>query len=357
MNRTLKAFLQFALFLSIGLAIVAWIYVKISGDYTADCLANGGTECSFLKKIKGDFATVRLPWIGLIIGLFMLSNISRATRWTMLVRALGYRPSKVNAFLTVMIGYLANMGLPRMGEFVRAGSFSRYEKIPVDRVMGTIVTDRIFDVLALLIFFFLALIVEFDMFGGYLARHAVIPAFGGIAGGWLFLVGLGLFFLGIFYRRRLIGIFPAAIAMKIRGLMRGLWEGISSVKKLHSPVAFAGHSALIWILYFSMSWLCFYAFPPTSALGVKEGLIVFVFGSLGMVIPTPGGLGSYHYLVMVALGLYGISEADSFSFAFILYLSVAILCNVLFGLLALILLPLYNRNRHQPVQYDGTGTN
>lgn len=354
MNRTLKSVLQFLFFLSLGVAIITWIYVKLEGAYMEECLSSGRPDCSFSGKIASDFRQVNLWWILLIMALFMISNWSRASRWLMLTEALGYQASRFNAFFTVMLGYFANMGLPRMGEFVRAGSFARYERLPVDRVMGTIVTDRLFDVMALGIFILLALLLEFELFGGYLAEHAVLPGFAWLNGPWLLAI-LGV--IGVIILRKyrwFISLLPGGLKHRVQNIADGVKEGILSVKKLHRPGLFIFHSAFIWILYFAMTWLCFYSFPATAHLGMKEGLIVFVFGSLGMVIPTPGGLGSYHYLVMVALGLYGINDSDSFSFAFILYLSIAILCNVVFGILALILLPLYNRRYKQNVELGQT---
>ena len=352
MNRTLKAVLQFILFLSLGLAIIAWIYFKLENAYLEDCAAAGRADCSFSGKILSDFRQVNLWWIGLVMLLFMLSNLSRSARWMMLLKALGYRPRMVNAFFTIMLGYFANMGLPRMGEFIRAGSFARYEKLPVDRVMGTIVTDRFFDVIALGIFFILAFLFDFELFRDFLVENAVIPGIGGISAPWLVLIGVIFLYLGIRYHRWIIGHLPDALATRVQGVVDGVKEGILSVKKLHNPLAFIFHSAFIWIMYYGMTWLCFYSFPATSHLGMVAGLTVFVFGSLGMVIPTPGGLGSYHYLVMIALGLYGISDTDSFSFAFILYLSIAVLCNVIFGILALILLPMLNRENTVPAQVE-----
>ena len=352
MNKTLRSILQFLFFLALGVAIITYIYTNLESAYLEDCMQSGNTDCSFSGKILDDFKKVNVWWIGLVMIMFMLSNWSRATRWIMLIEALGYKVRKANAFFTIMLGYFANMGLPRMGEFIRAGSFARYEKIPVDRVMGTIVTDRLFDVFSLLIIIILALILEFDMFGGFLAENAVIPG-GASLGPWLIGIVAVIGLLSIYYHRKLIALLPGTLSEKVQAIVDGVKEGILSVKKLRSPGAFLFHSAFIWLLYYLMTYLCFFSFPPTSHLSMTAGLIVFVFGSLGMVIPTPGGLGSYHYLVMVALGLYGISDTDSFSFAFILYLSIAVLCNVIFGVIALLFLPLHNRH-HQDNTENGS---
>jgi len=108
-------------------------------------------------------------------------------------------------------------------------------------------------------------------------------------------------------------------------------------------LAFVFHSILIWFCYFAMTYVIFFAFKPTEHLGPVAGLVVFVFGTLGIVFPSPGGMGSYHFLVEEGLTLYGVGEADAFSFANIMFFSVQLFCNVLFGILALIILPIYNK--------------
>ena len=126
--------------------------------------------------------------------------------------------------------------------------------------------------------------------------------------------------------------------------MRGFIEGLASIRQLDRPWLFILHSVNIWVMYYLLNYVCFFSFGPTSELSPLIGLVVFVFGGWGIVIPTPGGMGSYHALVQIALGIYGISYADSFSYAMIAFITVQIGANVIFGLLSLLSLPFLNQN-------------
>ena len=132
----------------------------------------------------------------------------------------------------------------------------------------------------------------------------------------------------------------------------GFVEGLKSIRNVSNIPLFIFHTAVIWLMYYSMLILCFKSFEPTSGLGLLPGLMVFVFGGLGIVFPSPGGMGTYHAMVMAGLALYGIAGDDAFSFANILYFSVQIFCNILFGLLALLILPIYNRGNNDTVSAD-----
>jgi len=139
----------------------------------------------------------------------------------------------------------------------------------------------------------------------------------------------------------------SGLAQKIKRIVLGFWEGVTAVKKVAKPWPFILHSINIWVMYFLMNWFCMWAFEPTAHLGLMAALMVFVFGAFGIVIPSPGGMGSYHFLVMAALALYGIAGTDAFSFANILFFFVNLFGNVLIGIIALIALPIINKN-YQP---------
>ena len=136
----------------------------------------------------------------------------------------------------------------------------------------------------------------------------------------------------------------SSLALKIKGVLSGFGEGLRTISKLENPGWFIFHSLNIWAMYFLMTYFCFFAYEPTTHLGLLAALMVFVFGAFGIVIPSPGGMGSYHFLVMAALSLYGIGQIEAFSFANILFFSVQIGSNVLLGGIALLLLPLINRH-------------
>lgn len=162
------------LFAGIGFSILYLLYNKQNADYQVYCREEGisVTDCNLLKKIWSDFKSVNFFWIGMVFIAFGISNISRTLRWQMLLRALGYQTRFINGFLTIMLGYFANLGFPRIGEVIRAGTLSRYEKIPVEKTIGTVVVDRMMDLLLLLFVIGLAFIFAFNTLWSYLSENA-----------------------------------------------------------------------------------------------------------------------------------------------------------------------------------------
>lgn len=347
MNQALKNTGQSLLFLLIGMGILYLIFDSQSEAYTAQCLAEGGEkgECSLWRKLWLDFSQVNWIWILIVLILFTISNWSRAERWVLLLAPLNLVPRKLNAFLSIMLGYFANLGIPRIGEIVRGGTLSRYEEIGIDKAMGTIVTDRILDVLSLLIVLLVAFSIEFDTISAFLIENTELSSLRTLVNPWTIGALVLIVIFGLLVLRFILHAGTQnALVLKIRKFIFGFKEGIVSVLKVKSPGQLIFHSVLIWIMYYLMTYACFKSFGPTADLGPQAGFITFVFGSLGMLVPLPGGMGSYHFCVMAALGLYGVSGADSFSFAMIIFFSIQIFCNVLLGLLSLVILPIYNKS-------------
>lgn len=343
MNSHLKNALKFVLFLGIGVSILYFVYQKNSATYLAACMEDGGSaeDCVLWKKLWLDFQNAKFGWLVLVIALFSISNISRAVRWNMLMKPLGRKPRFLNSFCCIAIGYFANLGLPRSGEFVRAITFSRYEKIGFDKVMGTVVVDRIFDVLSIFIVTGIALIIEFDTIWGFFGPYLNV----GNTPLYLLLAFVGLAFLVFLLRKQ---ISESSLFKKVYGLFKGFVDGLISVRKIDKPFWFIFHSVNIWLMYYLMTYMCFFAYEPTAALSPVVGLMVFVFGAWGIVIPSPGGMGTYHFLTQTVLGFYGVKEVEAFSFANISFFTIQLFTNVITGILALILLPLINRN-YDPV--------
>lgn len=324
------------------------LYRTLDAGYQEHCIQEGiaTMDCNLMDKIIKDFKSAHLGYILLALLAYVLSNLSRAIRWGMLLQPMGYRTSLANRFLTVMLGYFVNLGLPRAGEFARAGALSKYEKIPAEKVMGTIVVGRAMDFVMLFVVIGLALMLEFDKIWTFLSENIPQKFTGTTLAilGVLALVGL----LGLWLLFKVRSRFEENIIYKkIIGLLEGLWEGFKSVKQLKSPLIFIAHSVFIWLMYYTMNYLIMQAFAPTADLGLVAALVVFLFGGLGIVIPSPGGLGSYHALAIAALLLYQVNEFDAFSFANINFFSIQIACNLLIGFFALILLPIINRSTSQ----------
>lgn len=343
--------MRFLLFLGVGIGILGLLYRSQNKAYQAECALQGipAEECALIDKVVSDFAGANYWWIGLVLILFTISNISRAIKWNMLIHPLGYRPRFVNALLAILIGYFANLGLPRLGEVVRAGMLSRYERIGAEKVMGTIVVDRVIDVISIFFVTALALVLEYDTMMQFFAENTGLSEKTGLLR-TLLLVAIpsGIVILGLawFFRKRLQ---RTGVYKKIVSVVMGFVEGLRTVGRLERPWLFVLHSINIWLMYYLMTYACFFAFAPTSGLSPVAALVVFTFGSWGIVVPSPGGMGTYHYLVQTALSMYGISGDDSFSFANIAFFSIQLGCNVVLGVLALFLLPRLNLN-YQPAE-------
>jgi hypothetical protein len=345
LQKRILNFLKFLAFLSVGLVILYFVYRNQNEAYQAQCALDGvaSADCSLIQKIFSDFGRTNYAWIAVVVACFIFSNWCRALRWKMLLEPI--QPVSLgNAFWTVNLGYFANLGLPRMGEMVRAASLSRYEKIPLEKVIGTIVVDRLLDFVCLAVVVGLAFLLEFDTLYSFLNANM-----GSKSGGGLFqnpyvlgTLGLGvisLLLVVIFWKK----VSQLPITQKIIGLGKGFMEGIMTVKSAKNPTLFVLLTITIWLMYYLMAYFCFFAFPPTNGLSLIVALMVFTFGSFGIVIPSPGGMGTYHALVMAALSIYGVNSVDGFSFANIFFFSVNIFGSIAFGILALIILPIINK--------------
>ncbi len=351
MKKTLINVLKFLLFLGIGLSILYMVYQSQNAAFQEECAIKGipDEECSLLQKVISDFKGANYFWILMVLVAFTLSNVSRAIRWNMLIRPMGYRPRFINAFLTTVLGYFANLGLPRMGEVVRGASLAQYERIPVEKVMGTIVVDRIIDVISILLVTSLAFLIEFDTIWQFINDKADLGRLANLGNLMLLAAGGGIALLGLLYLfRKPLG--KTKLYAKVRSLVLGFWEGIKTVRQLDRPWLFLAHSLNIWLMYYAMTYLCFFAYEPTAGLSPVAALLVFVFGGWGVVIPSPGGMGTYHFLAQTALAMYGVSGDDGFAWANISFFSIQLGCNVLIGILALVLLPILNRDYH-PVNH------
>lgn len=347
MNKIAKSILKIFMFLAIGVTILYIVYLKNNAQFLEECMAGGKAEvdCDFIAKIMTDIGSADYLWVIIALAFFLLSNVSRAYRWGMMLEPLGHRPRFVNTFCTVMINYLANLGIPRSGEFVRAGLLAKYEGFEVEKVMGTIVTSRLLDVICLLITISLTLLLSFDNFVGYFRASDLFGSGDGSLITPTLLIGLaafGVVALGILWKYR-TALLQTKIGAKVWEILVGFWEGILTVRNLKSPVWFVFHTAVIWICYYLMTYLMFFSFAPTADLAPVAGLVVFVFGTLGIVIPSPGGMGTYQFLISEGLTLYAIPFAEAFSFANIMFFSVQ-LCNIALGIAAFFILPIVNRN-------------
>ena len=327
---------------------MAWVFNSQNNAFQAQCRLDGipSDQCSLTDKLLHDFSTVNLWWILVVLIAFTLSNIFRALRWQMLLEPLGYRVRFSNSILTILLGYFANLFLPRMGEVVRAGALARYEKIPTEKVMGTLVVDRLMDFICLIGVVGLAFLLEGDTLWAFVSQRKSGESGSGLFQnpfvlGFFAISALGLLII-LLLKEKLARI---PLFQKVWKLLKGFLDGLKSVFKLKRPGLFIAYSVGIWAMFYLQCWLNLLAFPPTAHLGMSAALMVFVFGTLGFVIPSPGGMGTFHALCIAGLALYGIGGSDAFSYANIAFFAVQIFYNFVGGFLALGLLPRLNKQK------------
>ncbi len=319
----------------------------MDASYQDDCILKGipSDQCSLYKKLIQDFREASSFWLIMTAIAFMASNIARALRWQMLYRPLGYQPDIVNSFGGVMIAYFVNLGLPRAGEFARAGVMTNYEKIPFEVSFGTIITDRILDLFCLLILLTLGFLFHSRTIIDYLTTNASINSTTlYISVFILIVVGLS----AVFMVRRIVSTPTEQLTpwkAKIQHFINGFWAGLTSVLRIPNWPLLIFYSLAIWFLYLLMHVLAFYAYEPTSHLGMLEGLLVFDFAVLGIIFPSPGGMGSYHAMVGEGLQIVGVDPVSAFSWAMITFFTLNVGCNIVFGILSMLFLPFWNTRK------------
>ena len=264
-----------------------------------------------------------------------LSHFSRAYRWLFLLQPLGYRPQLINTILTVMIAYLANLGIPRSGELLRATALCNYEKFAFEKVFGTIVAERAIDLLLLLAFILFALFLQFDLIWELLKLDQVNPFL-------LILIGVTSLF-GFIVMRLVFTQSNHAIVLKIKALFLGFWEGISTLKTMQNKGAFIFHTIFIWGMYLSMFYVIKWSFPATYEMTWAMVIPAFVAGGLA-ISATNGGIGIYPYTIALVLGGFGITQEAGLAFGWIMWSSQTLMI-LTFGALSFFALPLVNSKK------------
>jgi uncharacterized protein (TIRG00374 family) len=249
-------------------------------------------------------------WIIISVIIALISHLLRAFRWAQLLGAIAFNPGTTRTFTAVLIGYFANFIVPRMGEVSRCGSLQKTANIPFEKSFGTVITERIVDLLGLAVLVGLTFIVEWEPIQQFLFPNFHFPP-------TMFLAGLGagaMACLGLIWilRDRLhVRWEQFAATNKVGQLLQGWFVGILSIKEVENPAKFILYTILIWVAYFANTYTLLLAFPISASLSLSAGLTVLVMGTFGMATPTQGGIGAYHSLVASALSFYLIPVKDA----------------------------------------------
>ena len=274
-------------------------------------------------------------WIGISIAIGILSHVSRAIRWNYLLQPLGYKPKTINNVLIILTAYLTNLGIPRSGEFLRATALATYENVPFEKGFGTIVTERLVDVIMLLLIILVALFLQTDLIVGFILDTGI-----GLFGGMIFLL---ISILGLIIAVRLIKKSKSGFIVKIRGFLRNLLDGVLSIFKMEHKWPFIIHTIFIWSCYIAMFWVIKFTVLETADLSLGALLVAFVGGAIAMTT-TNGGFIAYPAFVSKSLEIFGVSIVSGNAFGWIMWISQTLMV-VVFGAISFLLLPLLNRNR------------
>lgn len=291
------------------------------------------------EQLTSDLKSADYAWV-FISGLAcLIAHVFRACRWQMLIKTLGYTtPSILTTFYAVMIGYMANFALPRMGEITRCGVIKKSNNIPVNKLIGTVIIERLTDVFMLLIVIFLAVLLQFELIYEFLNQHVFSFIASKASGNWKWMIPMALVLvtaaiLTLLKKKRTFD-----VPSKLIDLWQGLSNGLKSFYGLENKWGYLGYSILIWVFYYLSTYLCLFAITSTADLGMLAALSILVFGSLGMIVPVQGGIGAFHFMVAEGLVLYAVNKSDGLAYATIIHSSQTLLVLVIGGLSLVLML-------------------
>ena len=322
--------LQYVIFLGIGIFLTWWQLGKMTPEQKTlfkDSLANA----NYLYLIPIFLITI-------------LSHISRAVRWKILIEPMGYRPSISNTFYSTMCGYFANTFLPRAGEILRCTLLSRYEKIPVTKLFGTILLERVFDLVCYVILIVIAILIQVGTVSKFL--NAKLEQIAGIKQSmpvWTIIITIVI--LGVIFTFLVKWILKRyndhKLIIKIKGLHLGLKEGFLAIIHLKKRKQFIAHTLFIWTAYVFEIYIAFSALSATSSLGFEAALSVLSLVTLAMIV-SPGGLGAFPVAVQQVLLIYNV---DNISFGWLMW-GVTTGIVIVAGIICFALLIYQNKNNN-----------
>lgn len=284
------------------------------------------------EQLMENIAAANPWWIFLSLIFGLLAHLSRAYRWKFLLAPMGYKPRFLNSFMAVMVGYLANFGIPRSGEVLRAVTISGYEDIPFEKAFGTIISERIADFLVLLIIIGVTLLLQTEYLLTYFNENNINP---------LLTVAIlfGLLAVGVVILKQ-IKRSKHGFFVKIRKFAKGLLEGMRSILKMKNKGAFIFHTLFIWVMYILMFYILIFTVPETARMPFGLVMVAFVVGSFA-ISATNGGIGVYPIAIGASLLLFDISKQSGEAFGWITWGTQTLLV-IIVGGLSFLFLPIFN---------------
>lgn len=281
-----------------------------------------------LSEVIGSLKEIKYIYVVISFLLGGIAYYVRAIRWKILIKSIGYDSKSVNSNISVAISYFSNLIFPRAGEIIRCSTMSKLENIPVNKLFGTVILERIIDVILLCLVILLAFIFGEESLNNFLKEVLKIREEGAHIDKKyyiLILISILLFLLII-----IIAIKNTFLYKKIIHFFIGVKAGVLSIKNIDKKMYFFVYTLVIWGCYFFMNFIVFFSFKETNNFGMSEGLVLLAVGGLSMLIPVQGGIGSYHLAVKIMLHFYGISEVTAISFPTLVHTTQTLLA-IMFG--------------------------
>lgn len=337
-NKAIEA-IKILIFLSLGIGIVVWFWFQMNAE----------DKTQFLASLR----EAEYLWLGISILLGLISHYIRALRWRLLLKVNGYHPSVPNAFFAVMNMYFFNLLVPRLGEITRCGMLNRFEKVPIDKGLGSVVAERAVDLLMLLLFMATAVLVQLpyldsmrEALASTSSNTSPNSSDAGLAGLWRWIVlgviaGAGILLYLLRKNPKIAGLY-----VKVSNLAKGFWEGLKSVVLVQEKKTFWLYTALIWMLYFIMTWACFPALPNIGAAGPLPPLAIMAAGSIAIIL-VPGGVGAFPVIVAAVLALPhlgAVPQGQGLALGWIIWAAQTLLV-LIAGSISLVMAPIYNQGR------------
>ncbi len=296
-----------------------------------------------LQQVWTDIKTADYNWLILALAFALASHVARAARWNLLINSMGYKTRLSTTFFSVMTGYMANTGVPRAGEFMRCGVLSKKENIPFNVLFGTVISERFFDLIVLGVLMFFVIVFQLEFLSDFLVR-ILTPLYETLSRNrWNIVLLIVIIIALIVLTYLLVKKFKQRIKSlpfysKWHEFVKGMIDGIKTIKRLKQKGLFLVYTFLIWLFYAVMVYIPLLMLKDTSHLTFIDGVTILTIGSLGIVAPVPGGIGAYHFIVKAILfELYHINAAAAGSFAILTHAGQTIL-NVAVGGIAYMIL-------------------
>ena len=324
-KKIFKKLLQVVFPLLLGTFILVWVYRDFNFQRVGEVLTG----------------QMNYGWIALSLVFGVFANLFRGWRWKLALEPLDEHPKTANCIYAIFISYASNLVIPRVGEVTRCGVLSKYDQVSFSKSLGTVVSERMIDTLCVGLITGLVLLSQMPVFatffsetGTNVGRYAEVLTSGHFY--FIILCTLAVFLLAFFLVRNI------ALFAKLKGILQNIWQGIIALKDIKQIPLYVCYTIGIWGCYFLEFYLAFYAFEFSAQLGITAGLVMFVVGTLAVIVPTPNGAGPWHFAIMTMMMLYGVGKEDAGIFALLVH-GIQTFLLILLGIYGLSALPFINK--------------